>query len=592
MNAPHRFLLLGMLLGFAGLGGSWSQVEVPGGLYLEPLRTWLRSNTYVGTFDDQGYNGAREAMFGLTDNVNGTVTCVYTGFAQPAAFTTYLDPINTEHIVPQSFFGGISPMRSDLFNMLPCHGSANSARNNSRYGEVADATAQWYGIGPTGNYVTQGSIPANPGAWSERSGEIWEPRESEKGNVARLVFYFYTMYPEAAGAISAVADPAVLYQWHQADPADATELQRNNRVASVQGNRNPYIDVPELVYWAWFYDGDPVLGCTEVNACNYVPAATQDDGSCIFPSPGADCDGNTAAVCNLFFSEYAEGSSNNKYVEIFNPTLSAISLSDYALATVNNGPTTVGVPEGWHPFPVGTTLAPGGIFVVAHPQATASILAVADMTLTTLSNGDDGCALVQGTSANFTILDIIGDFVADPGDGWSVAGAANATKDRTLVRKPTVSQGNAGNWSASAGTDAGNSEWILRPVDDWGDLHQHTLTAVCGALCDDLNNNNICDEAEEPVAPTTGCTYPNACNFAPSATQDDGSCDFFGCVVEGCTYPEAANYLAEASYDDGSCYFPAAPADPACMGDLNGDQLITTGDLLLFLTVFGEGCPE
>jgi hypothetical protein len=111
-------------------------------------------------------------------------------------------------------------------------------------------------------------------------------------------------------------------------------------------------------------------------------------------------------------------------------------------------------------------------------------------------------------------------------------------------------------------------------------------------LCDDLNNNNICDEAEEPVAPTTGCTYPNACNFAPSATQDDGSCDFFGCVVEGCTYPEAANYLAEASYDDGSCYFPAAPADPACMGDLNGDQLITTGDLLLFLTVFGEGCPE
>ena len=265
-------LLIGYLL--AGVAGLQAQWDVPEGLYLGPLRTWLRSNTYVGQFDDLGYNGAREQMFGLTDNNSGTVTCVYTGFSQPAAFTTYLDPINTEHIVPQSFFGGISPMRSDLYNMLPCHSSANSARNNSQYGEVGDATAQWYGISGSGAYVTQGNIPANPDAWSERSGEVWEPRESQKGNIARMVFYFYTMYPDAAGAITQMGSTATLYQWHLADPPDATEILRNTRVASVQGNRNPYVDMPELVYLAWMYNGTPVLGCTQVNACNYLPAAT------------------------------------------------------------------------------------------------------------------------------------------------------------------------------------------------------------------------------------------------------------------------------------------------------------------------------
>jgi hypothetical protein len=128
-------------------------------------------------------------------------------------------------------------------------------------------------------------------------------------------------------------------------------------------------------------------------------------------------------------------------------------------------------------------------------------------------------------------------------------------------------------------------------MDDWSNLHLHTLTAICGALCDDFNGNNICDDAEEPAPPTTGCTYPNACNFVASATEDDGSCDFFSCVVEGCTYPEASNYEAGATYDDGSCFFPAEPV-AGCVGDLNSDALVTTGDLLIFLSVFGEPCPE
>ena len=64
------------------------------------------------------------------------------------------------------------------------------------------------------------------------------------------------------------------------------------------------------------------------------------------------------------------------------------------------------------------------------------------------------------------ILDVIGQSIfdptySDPGSGWAVAGVSNGTVDHTLVRKATVTTGNAGNWTASAGTDANDSEWIV-----------------------------------------------------------------------------------------------------------------------------------
>ena len=81
----------------------WGQPDAPEGLNSEALRTWLKAEWYDPYFDDLGYNGARTQMFGYTDEADGMVNGIYTGFQQPAAFVTYLDPINTEHIVPQSF---------------------------------------------------------------------------------------------------------------------------------------------------------------------------------------------------------------------------------------------------------------------------------------------------------------------------------------------------------------------------------------------------------------------------------------------------------------------------------------------------------
>ncbi|MDG1380892.1 MAG: endonuclease, partial [Flavobacteriales bacterium] len=205
-------------------------------------------------------------------------------------------------LVPQSFYGSVSPMRSDIWSLRPAHGSANSARSNNPFGEVDDAAAQWYGVDGQGNYISTGNQPANADDFSERSGGFWEPRESQKGDVARAVFYFYTVYPTQAGSLSGIGDPDMLYAWHLNDPVDAFEQQRNDRIETAQGNRNPYVDYPNIVFRAWF-ETTVVPGCTNSNACNYASTATTDDGSCILL--GAPCDDGDALTLGDVYTDCA-----------------------------------------------------------------------------------------------------------------------------------------------------------------------------------------------------------------------------------------------------------------------------------------------
>ena len=155
----------------------------------------------------------------------------------------------------------------------------------------------------------------------------------------------------------------------------------------------------------------------------------------------------------LFFSEYAEGSSNHKYLEIYNPTSAEVDLTEYAFPNVSNAPDTQGQYKYWNTFPDGATISAGGVYIIAHPSADASILAEADHTHQYLSNGDDGYALVKGTESNYEIIDFIGSWHADPGSGWPIAGIANATIDNTIVRKSNIYKGNPNPWWTSTDSD-------------------------------------------------------------------------------------------------------------------------------------------
>ena len=184
--------------------------------------------------------------------------------------------------------------------------------------------------------------------------------------------------------------------------------------------------------------------------------------------------GSGNETVNLFFSEYAEGSSNNKYVEIYNPSSTTVNLNNYQIKGTNNG--TAWGDNGERELALGGTLAANSVYIICTDAADPAIIAKADLALPYESpvhyNGNDAIAIfgIDG-SGNFTvIMDVIGVQSSDPGPaGWNVAGVTGATKDHTLVRKSSINKGNT-NWENSAGTSASDSEWEVKDVDDWTSL--------------------------------------------------------------------------------------------------------------------------
>ncbi len=225
----------------------------------------------------------------------------------------------------------------------------------------------------------------------------------------------------------------------------------------------------------------------------------------------------------LYFTEYAEGSGFNKYLEIYNGSGSDVDLSAYSLSSCSNGCNTIGqwdYPDNVT-FAPGTILASGDVYIVYHPDANVdpTIIDEGDQTHQYLSNGDDVYALTLAgaTPSNYTIVDIIGDMGADPGSGWEVAGVANGTQNHTLVRKEHVISGNA-DWSAAAGTDALSSEWLVYPSDDYVSVGEHEhYNPIYSTVAQDLEPEYVAiDGASEKAY--VACQENNAIAIIDLAT--------------------------------------------------------------------------
>jgi len=140
----------------------------------------------------------------------------------------------------------------------------------------------------------------------------------------------------------------------------------------------------------------------------------------------------THARADLFFSEYVEGSSNNKALEIYNGTGSPINLTDgnYAIALYINGSASHG-----SPITLSGTVVNGGVFVVAHTSADAILTQANQASGKITFTGDDAVALFKGTE----IIDVIGQIGIDPGTEWGTG--LISTADNTLRRKSTIIAG-------------------------------------------------------------------------------------------------------------------------------------------------------
>lgn len=180
-----------------------------------------------------GYDHARKEMFSRLDNHNGHVRCVYTG----REIVTHGIPnaegstrMNTEHTFPKSWLKGTSRPLSDLHHLFPTDTQTNAMRSSYPFGEVVHV--EW--TAPGGE--------AKLG--KDASGQtVFEPPDSHKGNVARAMFYISSVY----GLKLTQRQQEVLRSWSKLDPVDQAERQRNEEIAKIQGNVNPFVDSPELI---------------------------------------------------------------------------------------------------------------------------------------------------------------------------------------------------------------------------------------------------------------------------------------------------------------------------------------------------------
>lgn len=189
----------------------------------------------------------------------------------------------------------------------------------------------------------------------------------------------------------------------------------------------------------------------------------------------------------LIFSEYGEGSSNNKWVEIYNPTLQQISLDEYRYNFCWNGCDNL----QWEfsiAFDSGFILMPGATYLLAHHNSDSILLSASNQTTNILSNGNDVAGLLHTTSN--TIVDIIDVFDSTTvSNGWDIGTVVNATKNHTLIRKADVCSGNLGDWNLSDGS-VFPAEWIVGVVDEFNDLNTHNSNCIQGTIIVDLEPQN------------------------------------------------------------------------------------------------------
>lgn len=161
------------------------------------------------------------------------------------------DCYNREHTVPQSW----GAPKADIMHVVPTDGYVNNRRGNLPFGEVGSIKYK-----SNNNYSKMGTCKT-PGY----TGQVFEPNDEVKGDIARIYFYMATCYEGTCQNWGNNVFTGTKYQplatwvynmmvrWSKLDPVDDVEIERNNAVASkdVQGNRNPFVDYPGLEDYIW-----------------------------------------------------------------------------------------------------------------------------------------------------------------------------------------------------------------------------------------------------------------------------------------------------------------------------------------------------
>ena len=212
-------------------GNECAICDQQGLFYLTQLNDGLNDAIHEATDGvDCSYSIATRYMFTALDKSDGQVECVYTG-RRVSVTSDKPDPddMNTEHTWPQSQGASTRPAKCDLHHLFPTDSAANEARGALPLEDVVSNT-DW----------SQGGSRRGLNAAGE---EVFEPRDSHKGNAARALLYFSVRYGYPLNA----SQRDTIQAWHTLDPVDETEQNRSDEIERRQGNVNPFVFCPMLV---------------------------------------------------------------------------------------------------------------------------------------------------------------------------------------------------------------------------------------------------------------------------------------------------------------------------------------------------------
>lgn len=239
-----------------------TSAEIPAGYYdacVGKKQSALKSQLYaiIKNHDriSYGSSGTWGAFRDTDVRSDGTVWDIYTDDAVDMPSSGSASGMNIEHTFPKSWWGGSkNDAYCDIMHLMPVNSTVNSRRSNHPYGEVASET--W-----SNSRSKVGTPKSGQGGGVST---VFEPDDEYKGDLARTYFYMVTCYQNltwqgnglltaANGTYPTLQSWAIdmLLDWHRNDPVSQKEIDRNEAVYYHQGNRNPFIDYPDMVEYIW-----------------------------------------------------------------------------------------------------------------------------------------------------------------------------------------------------------------------------------------------------------------------------------------------------------------------------------------------------
>lgn len=442
--------------------------------------------TYT-TYDDNGknlYQQNTDQWYDANGNkVSGYLRDFYSGVKWPNAWAATAGNTsggyNREHVWCQSLstpsgsssqLWGTTGGGADMHHLRPTEVRINSTRNNNLYGEVGSSRDSYKVYSKLGTNTTY----ALGGYYNDG---VFEPIDSVKGDAARILFYVYTHYnsykvsaafgsyastngsgdssyfgtnelpiTNVVKASSASAAWSMLLSWNELDPVDSMEMKRNEQVAVYQGNRNPFIDYPDLAKCCW--------GSSKWNwATRSIYGSSSSGGSSSGSESGSgsgSSSGSSSSTTNATYAvSFSTASSDSSSQLTTSSFLSSAISSNSLISSVSSVSRAY---KGKSGVKLGTSSAVGSFTAVPMTAAQSN---VSSIKITSTKYGSDSGTLtlsVNGSSVK-TGITVGSDYTYTPSSPINVSSFGIATSaKRAYVGSVTFTVGSSSSSSGGSST--------------------------------------------------------------------------------------------------------------------------------------------